>query len=105
LEACQRRNLLSGQRASGGRLKRTNDERQSEFLLSCVSPRVAHQLSSLASEEVISFEQTTTQLAGRIARELERLGRPIRIADSMIAAIALEHSPELVTGKTAHWRI
>jgi tRNA(fMet)-specific endonuclease VapC len=44
------------------------------------------------------------RLAGRIAGELERQGRPIGTADSMIAAIALKHGLELVTGNTAHFQ-
>jgi tRNA(fMet)-specific endonuclease VapC len=35
--------------------------------------------------------------------ELDRTGQPIGTADSMIAAIALEHGLELVTGNTAHF--
>jgi tRNA(fMet)-specific endonuclease VapC len=54
--------------------------------------------------EVIPFVQPAAELAGRIAGELEHLGRPIGIADSMIAAIALEHGLELVTGNTTHFQ-
>jgi tRNA(fMet)-specific endonuclease VapC len=61
-------------------------------------------VASLAGEEVLAFEQATGELAGRIAGELERTGRPIGTADTMIAAIALEHSLELVTGNTAHFQ-
>jgi tRNA(fMet)-specific endonuclease VapC len=61
-------------------------------------------VASLAAEEVIAFGQTDGELAGRIAGELERLGRPIGTADTMIAAIALGHGLELVTGNTAHFQ-
>ena len=61
-------------------------------------------VASLATEEVIDFDQIDGELAGRIAGELERTGRPIGTADSMIAAIALEHGLELVTGNTAHFQ-
>jgi tRNA(fMet)-specific endonuclease VapC len=61
-------------------------------------------LASLAIEEVIPFEMPTAELAGRIAGDLERVGRPIGTADSMIAAIAIEHGLELVTGNTAHFQ-
>ena len=61
-------------------------------------------LSAIASEEVLIFGQPAAELAGRIAGELERVGRPIGLADPMIAAIALTHGLELVTGNTAHFQ-
>jgi len=61
-------------------------------------------LASLASEEVIPFDQSTGELAGRIAGGLERVGRPIGTADTMIAAIALEHGLELATGNTSDFQ-
>jgi tRNA(fMet)-specific endonuclease VapC len=61
-------------------------------------------IASLPSMEVIPLAETAAVLAGRIAGELERVGRPIGIADSMIAAIALEDGLELVTGNTAHFQ-
>jgi tRNA(fMet)-specific endonuclease VapC len=61
-------------------------------------------LSAIASEEVLTFDQPAAELAGRIAGELERVGRPIGLADPMIAAIALNRGLELVTGNTAHFQ-
>lgn len=61
-------------------------------------------LATLATQEVLAFEESDGELAGRIAGELERLGRPIGPADSMIAALALNHGLELVTGNTAHFQ-
>jgi tRNA(fMet)-specific endonuclease VapC len=61
-------------------------------------------IASLPSMEVIPFAESAGVLAGQIAGELERIGQPIGIADSMIAAIALEHGLELVTGNTAHFQ-
>jgi tRNA(fMet)-specific endonuclease VapC len=61
-------------------------------------------LASLATEEAIAFDQADGELAGRIAGELERVGRPIGTADTMIAAIALGHGFDLVTGNTAHFQ-
>jgi tRNA(fMet)-specific endonuclease VapC len=61
-------------------------------------------LTALPSQEVLSFEEADAELAGRIAGELERVGRPIGTADSMIAAIALQHGLELVTGNTVHFQ-
>jgi tRNA(fMet)-specific endonuclease VapC len=52
---------------------------------------------------VLSFDEADEELAGRIAGELERTGRPIGTADSMIAAIAIIQGLELVTGNTAHF--
>ena len=60
-------------------------------------------VASLAAQEVIGFDEADGELAGRIAGELERTGRPIGAGDSMIAAIALAHGLELVTGNTAHF--
>jgi predicted nucleic acid-binding protein len=61
-------------------------------------------LAAIASEEVIPLGQTAAELAGKIAGELERVGRPIGVTDSMIAAIAIEQGLELVTGNTAHFQ-
>ena len=61
-------------------------------------------LTAIASEELISFDKAAAELAGRIAGELERIGQPIGLADPMIAAIALTHGLELVTGNTAHFQ-
>lgn len=61
-------------------------------------------VTSLATEEVIGFDRADGELAGRIAGELDRTGRPIGPADCMIAAVALGHGLELVTGNTAHFR-
>ena len=40
------------------------------------------------------FEQPTAELAGRIAGDLERTGQLIGTADTIIAAIAIEHGLE-----------
>jgi tRNA(fMet)-specific endonuclease VapC len=61
-------------------------------------------LASIAGEEVIEFDQPAAELAGRIAGDLQRTGQTIGIADPMIAAIALHHGLELVTGNTAHFQ-
>lgn len=61
-------------------------------------------LASVALEEVIPFDKVAAELAGRIAGDLGPTGQPIGTADPMIAAIALQHGLELVTGNTAHFR-
>jgi tRNA(fMet)-specific endonuclease VapC len=66
--------------------------------------RLQRFLSAIASEEILPFDQPAAELAGRIAGDLERLGQPIGRADPMIAAIALQHGLELVTGNTAHYQ-
>ncbi len=61
-------------------------------------------LASIAGQEILPFDGPTAELAGRIAGELERAGQPIGVADPMIAAIALHHRLDLVTGNTTHFR-
>jgi tRNA(fMet)-specific endonuclease VapC len=60
--------------------------------------------SAIAVEEVLDFGQSAAELAGQISGELERIGRPIGMADPMIAAVALTRGLELVTGNTAHFQ-
>ena len=61
-------------------------------------------LAATVSEEVIPFDRPAAVLAGRIAGELQRIGKTIGLADPMIAATALLHGLELVTGNTAHFQ-
>jgi len=61
-------------------------------------------VASIAMLEILPFDLPDAELTGRIAGELERVGRPIGVADPMIAAIALNHGLELVTGNTAHFQ-
>jgi tRNA(fMet)-specific endonuclease VapC len=61
-------------------------------------------LTAVASEEVLIFDRTAAELAGRIEGELVRTGRPIGMADTMIAAIALTQGLELSTGNSAHFQ-
>lgn len=60
--------------------------------------------SAVAVEEVLDFGRSAAELAGRISGELDRIGRPIGMADPMIAAVALTHGLELVTGNTVHFQ-
>ena len=55
-------------------------------------------------EEVLLFDLAAADLAGQIAGDLDRVGRPIGRCDPMIAAIALTHNLELVTGNTTHYQ-
>jgi tRNA(fMet)-specific endonuclease VapC len=61
-------------------------------------------IASLATEEVLSFDEAAAKLAGRIVGDLERTGQPIGMADPMIAAVAIDHGLELVTGNTTHYQ-
>ncbi len=66
--------------------------------------RLQRFLTSIASEEVLPLDQAAAELAGRIAGDLDRTGQPIGKADPMIAAIALAHGLDLVTGNTTHYQ-
>lgn len=61
-------------------------------------------LAIVALEEVLPFDDEAAELAGRIAGDLDRVGQPIGTADPMIAAIAIQHGLELVTGNTPHFQ-
>jgi len=58
----------------------------------------------IALEEILLFDQDTADLAGQIAGDLDRIGRPIGRCDPMIAAVAITHGLELITGNTAHYQ-
>ena len=66
--------------------------------------RMQRFLNAVAQEEVLSLEPAAAELAGRIAGDLDRTGQTIGMADPMIAAIALDHGLELVTGNTTHYQ-
>jgi predicted nucleic acid-binding protein len=66
--------------------------------------RLQRFLTAIASEEILHFDHPAAELAGRIAGDLDRVGQPIGRADPMIAAIALTHSLDLVTGNSAHYQ-
>jgi tRNA(fMet)-specific endonuclease VapC len=61
-------------------------------------------LARLGTEEVLQFDIAAAEQAGRIHADLERSGQPIGWADTVIAAIALRHGLELITGNTAHYQ-
>jgi tRNA(fMet)-specific endonuclease VapC len=61
-------------------------------------------LNAVALEQVLAFDRATAVLAGRISADLERTGQIIGWADPMIAAVALDHGLELVTGNTGHFQ-
>src|SRR4051794_1875893 len=60
--------------------------------------------TAIIPEEILLFDQDAADLAGLIAGDLDRVGRPIGRCDPMIAAVAIRHGLELVTGNTAHYQ-
>jgi tRNA(fMet)-specific endonuclease VapC len=68
------------------------------------SSRIQKLRDSIAREEVLLFDQNAADLAGQIAGDLDRVGRPIGRCDPMIAALAITRGLELVTGNTTHYQ-
>ena len=68
------------------------------------SRRIEAFRNAIASEEVLGFDQDAADLAGLIAGDLDRVGRPIGRCDPMIAAVAIIHGLELATGNMAHYQ-
>ena len=66
--------------------------------------RIQQFLAALPTEEVLTLDEASAELAGRIDADLERTGQPIGRIDPMIAAIALTNGVTLVTGNTAHYQ-
>ena len=60
-------------------------------------------LKRLALVEVLEFHREAAQLSGKIYADLARAGRPIGIADTIIAGIAISHALPLATGNSAHF--
>ncbi len=60
-------------------------------------------LSGLGMLQVVPVDTAVATLAGRIYADLERTGRPIGRADPLVAAAALVHECDLVTGNVAHF--
>ncbi len=68
------------------------------------SSRIQTFRNAIAAEEILLFDQAAADLAGHIAGDLDRVGRPIGRCDPMIAALAITHGLELVTGNTLHYQ-
>jgi tRNA(fMet)-specific endonuclease VapC len=58
---------------------------------------------SFAAEEILAMHGPIGDLAGKIAAQLDAAGQPVGLPDCMIAATAIEHGLELVTGNTRHF--
>ena len=66
--------------------------------------RVQRFLSVLPTTEVLQVETHTAELAGRMYADLQRTGQLIGVADSIIAATALQDGLTLVTGNQQHYQ-
>jgi tRNA(fMet)-specific endonuclease VapC len=66
--------------------------------------RVQRFLVALSTTEVLSVDSSTAELAGRIYADLQRAGQLIGVADSIIAATAVQHNLVLVTGNQNHYQ-
>jgi tRNA(fMet)-specific endonuclease VapC len=65
--------------------------------------RLREFIAGLADHEVLPFSMSTAELAGKIDADLLKAGQPIGRADPMIAASAIEHGLDLVTGNIKHF--
>jgi tRNA(fMet)-specific endonuclease VapC len=57
----------------------------------------------LPAVTVLPFDGAVAQVYGRLAADLADQGQPLADADLQIAATALRHGLELVTGNTRHF--
>jgi len=60
-------------------------------------------IRSLGHHEVLTLDTDAAVLAGEIDAALAAIGRPIGIADVLVAAIAHRHGLAVVTGNVAHF--
>jgi tRNA(fMet)-specific endonuclease VapC len=65
--------------------------------------RITQFEASLATAEVLPFDDGAGRLAGRINADLERTGRVIGMPDVMIAAVAIRNGLPIVTGNVTHF--
>lgn len=56
----------------------------------------------LKAKDLLSFDQSCAEIAGRIYGDLDRTGQTVGRADPMIAAIAIQNDLTLVTGNQEH---
>jgi tRNA(fMet)-specific endonuclease VapC len=65
--------------------------------------QVAAVESLLAAVTVLPLDGSSARRAGEVRRDLERGGRTIGMADSLIAGIALDHEAILITRNRKHY--
>ncbi len=61
-------------------------------------------LATVAVDDILELDESAAELAGRIAGGLDRVGQPIGTAAPLIAATAIVHGFDLITGNTAHFQ-
>lgn len=61
-------------------------------------------LTNIKFSNVLAFDQSCAETAGRIYGDLDRTGQTVGRADPMIAAIAIQHKLTLVTGNMEHYQ-
>jgi tRNA(fMet)-specific endonuclease VapC len=67
------------------------------------STRAEAFLASVSQHEVLSLDADAAALAGEMDAALAAIGRPIGLADVLVAAIAHRHKLPIVTGNEAHF--
>lgn len=65
--------------------------------------RIAVVLQHIQGWDVLAMSAEIATLAGRMDGDLLRTGQPIGLADTVIAATAVQHSLVLATGNEAHY--
>jgi len=60
-------------------------------------------LAVVDDSDLLTLDKVSAELAGRIYADLEQAGRPIGVADVLIAALALHYGLPLVTGNTSDY--
>ncbi len=66
--------------------------------------RISQFLDTIDTAEVLPMTIEVAELAGRMFGDLQRNGQPIGVADTVIAATAIENNLVLVTGNQAHYQ-
>lgn len=66
--------------------------------------RIRQFQAGLPTVELLTLDLRSSELAGRIYADLERIGQPIGRADPMVAAIALRYGLTLATSNTSHYQ-
>lgn len=66
--------------------------------------RIIEFLGLIQSEEVLTLDRESAEIAGRIQGLLEARGLPIGRVDPLIAAIAIRNGLILATGNTVHYQ-
>jgi predicted nucleic acid-binding protein len=65
--------------------------------------RLAAFIERLGTVEVLECDRVAAEISGNIYADLARNGRPIGLADTIIAGIAIRHGLPLATGNRAHF--